>query len=296
MIAMLATVCSAPSSGHNRLDGTTAARRATAASIASPSWRSTAVASASPASVARSDGGAGDILWRGAGGTLGGAASGFVGGLLLGISLASVRHAPPLDALSLILVLVSLGTFVGAIGGLGVSFGMVGASCVAYRHSRWWSVVGGAAGGALVGGVTKLLGVDILKALFGQSLIGLAGSLEGAVIGGAISLGAVVVERMNPRATLLQKVIGASLGAICAGVLLTVIGGNLFSGSLEIVARSFADSQMSMEPLAPLFGEVHFGRTTQIVLGAIEGLLFGAGMTVGMEKAVRVRPGSLARS
>jgi DNA-binding winged helix-turn-helix (wHTH) protein len=239
---------------------------------------------------------AGDILWRGAGGTLGGAASGFVGGLLLGISLASVRHAPPFDALSLILVLVSLGTFVGAIGGLGVSFGMVGASCVAYRHSRWWSVVGGAAGGAVVGGVTKLLGVDILKALFGQSLIGLAGSLEGAVIGGAISLGAVVVERMNPRATLLQKVIGASLGAICAGVLLTVIGGNLFSGSLEIVARSFADSQMSMEPLAPLFGEVHFGRTTQIVLGAIEGLLFGAGMTIGMEKAARVRPGSLARS
>jgi hypothetical protein len=239
---------------------------------------------------------AGHILRLGAGGTVGGAASGFAGGLMLGISLAIVRHAPPLEALSLMLVLVSLGTFVGAIGGLGVSFGIVGASCVAYRHSRWWSVAGGAAGGAVVGGVTKLLGVDILKALFGQSLIGLAGSLEGAVIGGAVSLGAVMVARMNARATPLQKVVGASLGAMCAGVLLTVIGGNLFSGSLEIVARSFADSQMRMEPLAPLFGEVHFGRTTQIVLGAIEGLLFGAGMTVGMEKAERIRPESLTRA
>jgi hypothetical protein len=232
--------------------------------------------------------GASDILMQGAGGTLGGAASGFVGGLLLGISLAAVRHATTIEAMSLILVLVSLGSFVGAIGGLGVSFGMVCASCIAYRHSRWWSVVGGAAGGAAIGGITKLLGVDILKALFGQDLIGLAGSLEGAVIGAGVTLGAVSVARLSGRASLLQKVAGASAGAMFAGVLLTVIGGNLFSGSLEIVARSFADSQMRMEPLAPLFGEVHFGRTTQIVLGAIEGLLFGAGMTVGMVKASRV--------
>ncbi|HWP43371.1 MAG TPA: winged helix-turn-helix domain-containing protein [Blastocatellia bacterium] len=231
--------------------------------------------------------GAGDILRQGTGGTLGGAASGFAGGLMLGISLAIRRHAPALDSFSLVLTLVSLGTFVGALGGLGVSFGIVSASFIAYRHSRWWSVVGGAAGGAAIGGMTKLLGLDILKALFGQSLIGLAGALEGAVIGAAVSLGAVVVLQLNGRATPLQRVAGASLGAMCAGVLLTVIGGNLFSGSLEIVARSFADSQVRMEPLAPLFGEVHFGRTTQIVLGAIEGLLFGAGMTGGIEIAAR---------
>ena len=76
---------------------------------------------------------------------------------------------------------------------------------------------------------------------------------------------------------------------MCAGILLTVIGGNLFSGSLEIVARSIADSQMSMDPLAPFFGEVHFGETTQIVFGAIEGLLFGAGMTSGIEAFARAR-------
>jgi hypothetical protein len=74
---------------------------------------------------------------------------------------------------------------------------------------------------------------------------------------------------------------------MCAGVLLTVIGGNLFSARLEIVARTFANSQIRMDPLAPLFGEVHFGQTTQIVMGALEGLLFGAGVACGIEMSGR---------
>jgi hypothetical protein len=74
---------------------------------------------------------------------------------------------------------------------------------------------------------------------------------------------------------------------MCAGLLLTVIGGNLFSASLEIVARMFANSQIRMDPLAPLFGEVHFGQTTQIVMGAMEGLLFGAGVASGIEASGR---------
>jgi hypothetical protein len=76
---------------------------------------------------------------------------------------------------------------------------------------------------------------------------------------------------------------------VLAAILLTVIGGNLFSGSLELVARSFANSQMRMDPLATFFGEVRFGRTTQIILGVIEGLLFGAGMIGGMELVARSR-------
>jgi hypothetical protein len=38
-----------------------------------------------------------------------------------------------------------------------------------------------------------------------------------------------------------------------------------------------------MEPLAPFFGEVQLGQTTQIICGAIEGLLFGAGVMSGIE-------------
>jgi DNA-binding winged helix-turn-helix (wHTH) protein len=237
-----------------------------------------------------------EIIREGVGGVLGGAASGLVGGLMLGSGLAVARHAAAFEAISLVLVLSSLGFFIGAIGGFGVSFGMISASLVAYRHSRWWSVVGGAAGGAIVGGSSKLLGVDTVRALFGQSPAGITGAFEGAVIGVGVSLGAILVAALVPRARPAQKVLGASLGAMCAGVLLTVIGGNLFSGSLEIIARLFADSQMRMEPLAPFFGEVHFGQTTQIVLGAIEGLLFGAGVTSGVELFSRPRVETVSAS
>ena len=228
-----------------------------------------------------------EIIKQTVGGTLGGAVSGIVGGLMLGLGLSMAQQSPALDTISLTLVLISMGAFIGAIGGMGVSLGMIVLSHLAYRHSRWWSVVGGIAGGVVVGGSSKLLGVDTLRALFGQSPTGLTGAFEGAVIGAGVALGAVLSIEWIGRARTWHKILGASLGAMCAGIVLTVIGGNLFSGSLEIVARSFADSQMRLEPLAPFFGEVHFGQTTQIIFGAIEGLLFGAGMTAGIEAFAR---------
>ena len=237
-----------------------------------------------------------DILRQGTGGVLGGAVSGVAGGLLLGSGLAWAQKATALEAGKLIFVLVSLGTLIGTIGAFGVSFGMVVASHIAYRHSRWWSVVGGAAGGAAVGGAFKLLGIDILRAVFGQNPDGIAGSLEGALLGAGVPLGAVAIGRLVADARPWQKVLAASLGAMFAGIALTVIGGNLFSGSLEIVARSFADSQIRLDPLAPFFGEVHFGKTTQIICGAIEGLLFGAGVGLGIEPFVLGKePESLQR-
>lgn len=224
-----------------------------------------------------------EIVRSGIGGMLGGAASGLAGGVILGTGLGIVREARPLEAAELVLVLVTLGFFIGALGGLGVSFGMISAVHIAYRHSKWWSVLGGAAGGAVVGGSTKLLGVDTVRALFGQSPTGITGAFEGAVIGAGLSLGVVLATTLIRRSRSWQRVLAASIGAMCAGVLLTVIGGNLFSASLEIVAKLFANSQIRMDPLAPLFGEVHFGQTTQIVMGALEGLLFGAGVASGIE-------------
>ncbi|HXG68191.1 MAG TPA: winged helix-turn-helix domain-containing protein, partial [Blastocatellia bacterium] len=131
-----------------------------------------------------------ELIREGIGGTLGGAFSGTLGGFLLGLSLSIARHSPAPDAFSLILVLMSIGAFIGGIGGFGVSFGMIAASRITYRHSRFWAVVGGAAGGALVGGSSNLLGVDTLKALFGQNPVGLTGAFEGAMIGAGVSLGA----------------------------------------------------------------------------------------------------------
>jgi len=230
------------------------------------------------------------IVQQTIGGTLGGLLSGLIGGLLLSLGLAVTRHATMIEATELLVALAALGSFIGGGGGLGVSAGMISAARVAYRHSRWWSVVGGAAGGAGVGGSAYLLGVDMVNALFGKRPIGITGAMEGAVIGVGVSLGVVLAHTLWRQARARQRVIGAGLGAMCAGILLIVIGGNLFSGSLEIVARLFANSQMRLDTLAPVFGEVHFGQTTQLILGALEGLLFGIGMTSGIEIAARHQP------
>jgi DNA-binding winged helix-turn-helix (wHTH) protein len=230
-----------------------------------------------------------DIARQGLGGTLGGAMAGLCGGLILGLALAMARHAAYLEAASLILVLISLGAFISALGGFGVSFGMAAAAHVTYRHSRWWAVIGGAAGGAVIGGSIKFLGIDTLKALFGHSPTEITGALEGAVIGAGVALGTVLMGQIVKNTRAWHRIFGAALGALCAGVLLTVIGGNLFSGSLELVARSFANSQIRMDRLASYFGEVYFGQTTQIALGAIEGMMFGGGVVSGMEVFRRSR-------
>ncbi|MEW6130212.1 MAG: winged helix-turn-helix domain-containing protein [Acidobacteriota bacterium] len=227
------------------------------------------------------------ILLQGTAGMLGAAASGLVGGLMLALALAIARQAPAVEAASLMLVLVALGTFIGGLGGFGVSFGMVAATHITYRHSRWWSVVGGAAGGAAVGGVTNLLGVDIIRAVFGQNPSGITGALEGAVIGAGVSLGAVLITEWLKTPRGWQRVLGAALGGCGAGILLTIIGGNLFSGSLEIVARSFADSQIRLEPLAPYFSRVHYSHIREIIFGGIEGLMFATGLMTAIEFTMR---------
>jgi DNA-binding winged helix-turn-helix (wHTH) protein len=223
------------------------------------------------------------IVRRSVSGTLGGAMAGILGGSMLGLALATARHATAVEAVSLMLVLISLGLLVSGLGAFGVSFGMTAAAHITYRHSRWWSIIGGAAGGAAIGWSAHLVGVDTLQTLFGKSPTGITGAFEGSVVGAGVSLGAVLTGRLLNGAKSWQRIIGAALGALAAGALLTIIGGNLFSASLELIARSFANSQIRLEPVASFFGEVHFGRTTQIALGAIEGMLFGGCLVGGME-------------
>jgi len=223
------------------------------------------------------------IVRQGISGTLGGAMSGIAGGFFLGLALAAARHATAVEAMSLILVLISLGLLIGASGAFGISFGMVAAAHVTYRHNRLWAMIGGAAGGAAIGWSAHLVGVDMLQALFGKSPTGITGAFEGAMIGAGLSLGALLTGRLFNGGRPWQRIFGAALGSMLAGIVLAIIGGNLFSSSLELIARSFANSQIRLEPLASFFGEVHFGRTTQIALGAIEGFLFGGGLTGGME-------------
>ena len=231
-------------------------------------------------------------LWAGAG-ALGGSFAGVLGGLLYGSALAYSPAASGLGTASLFLVLISLNVFVGLVGGLGVSGGMAGARWIS-RRSLGWSIAGAALGGLLVGGGTKLLGVDAFNLLFGRAPAGITGGLEGAVLGAALALGARLGGGLDasPR---WRPVVGAGAAGAVAGALIPAAGGHLMGGSLELLARSFAGSRLQLDALGRFFGEVHFGRTTQVVLGSIEGLLFGSCVVGALILAHRVWPPSEQR-
>ena len=228
-----------------------------------------------------------EIIRQGLGGMLGAAVAGVIGGFMLGLSLAWIRQTTILQGTSIIVVLVSLAVLVSAFGGMGVSYGMLMVDRVTYRHSRWWSMLGAGAGGALIGGLANWLGSDIFRALFGRDLAGITGAFEGAVVGMGLAFGVRVMESLQPKAGAWQRTLAAALGAMCAGVFVTLLGDNLFTGSLAIVTHSFANSQLRIESLSAWFGEVPLGRTTLMIISAIEAFLFGATVRAGMEIAKR---------
>jgi DNA-binding winged helix-turn-helix (wHTH) protein len=229
------------------------------------------------------------IVAQGLGGMAGAAGAGVIGGVLLGVGLALARHTSILQGTSIIVVLVSLAVIVSALGGLGVSFGMLTIRHIAFRHSRWWSILGAAIGGGLIGGIANQLGTDMFRALFGRELEGITGAWEGASVGMGMALGKVLVESLVEKSRPWQKILGAGIGAMCAGLVLAILHYNLFSGTLAIIARSFDNSQLSMDSLAALFGEVRFGQTMAIIMSGCEGLFFGTTVLAGMEFAIRRR-------
>ncbi|MBN2364668.1 MAG: hypothetical protein EH225_00825 [Calditrichaeota bacterium] len=227
-------------------------------------------------------------VWRKAvAGAAGAGVSGLLMGLTLGIILISFRESTGYEAFTLITVLSSLGVLSGSVAGFGVSLGMAASHAISFRHSPFWGIAGAVAGGFIIGGLAHILGVDILRAIFGQNLNQIAGAYEGAVIGLGLSAGYYLgLSHKNKRLAILL----AALGSMMAAVLLTIVQGNLFSASLDAVAHSFSQSQIDLQPLAGMFGESHFGRISRLILGAVEGTLFGGFLATGLlwsEKSIQ---------
>jgi hypothetical protein len=168
---------------------------------------------------------------------------------------------------------------VALLGGIGVAFGIA-----LTRRFGAWCIAGGAAGGLLVGASVKLLGLDAFNLLIGQSPGDITGALEGLFIGGGCGLG---VWLANPALSVRRS---ASQAAVCggiAGLLISLLGGRLMLGSLDLLARQVPGSRLRLNQISQLFGETSFGPVTRTVTSVLEGALFAAGVVGAMMLARR---------
>lgn len=229
--------------------------------------------------------------WReplvlGAAGTAGGAMAGLLGGLFYGFVAASMLLAPGTGATSILLVLLFITLLLAAVGAAGVSLG-IAAAAAASRAFGPWAAVGGAAGGLLVGAFVKLLGLDAFDLLIGRSPGDITGALEGAILGGAVGIGAWLAMRERPRLSLRSAIAFAALAGAAAGMIIALIGGRLMGGSLDLLARTFPGSRIGLDRLGALFGESGFGPITRLATGVLEGALFAACLVAAMVIARR---------
>ena len=178
-----------------------------------------------------------------------------------------------MGAASVLLVLLWLTIAAALTGGAGVSFGIAASG---FAANRLWSIAGGALGGLVIGGVVKLLGLDAFNLLLGRSPGDITGAAEGALLGGAVGLGAW----LGSRSSLRRGVALAGLVGAAAGLLIQLTGGRMMGGSLDLLARTFPDSRLRLDPIGAMFGESGFGPVSAIVTGGLEGMLFG-GCIVG---------------
>lgn len=195
-------------------------------------------------------------------GMTGGGIAGVLGGLAFGFAAASHTPQNSVGVLSALLVLVALATLLCLIGAAGVVGGIAAARLLA-RHFTFAGLVGGAAGGLLVGAFGKLIGQDALVLLFGQSPGDITGAIEGLLLGAAVGLADDLARRFaTGRSIQRNALLAATLGAL-AGLLITATGGQLFGGSLSLLAESFPAAHLHLD----LLGQLAAG-TTSTVEGA----------------------------
>ncbi len=206
-------------------------------------------------------------------GVAGGAVAGTIGGLIYGFIGAGDPLQPGLGSGSIVLVLTCVTILVAVTGAAGVSLGIAAADLLARRPGPW-RVVGGALGGMIVGAVVKVLGLDAFSLLLGEAPGGITGGGGGLLLGTGVGIGAWLAVRGTP--SLRRAMAYAGLAGAAAGVAIGLLGGRLFGGSLDLLARQFEESRLSLDGVAHLLGEAEFGVVSRTVTSGLEGLLFGA--------------------
>lgn len=217
--------------------------------------------------------------WRrfwalGGAGIVGGGVAGLLGGIFYGFSGGSLG----MGGASIVLVLTALTVLIALIGAAGVSFGMAAAGLFKSGYGAF-TIMGGAAGGFVVGGIVKLLGLDAFNLLLGQSPAHITGALEGAILGGAVGLGLYLASMTSSSQSLSRRMLPAAAVGAVAGAVIPASGRQLLGGSMNALAEVLPQSQLRLDQIGALFGEDGFGRISQIATGGLEGMLFAGCMT-----------------
>lgn len=207
----------------------------------------------------------------------GGILGALVAGLLVGLAYGSLASATARgNGVSLVMVLITVSVLAALISGLGVAGGIA----LAARHlgRRWWHLaIGGAAGGMIVGGVARLIGLDTLRLLLGHAPASITGAAEGLVMG-AVAGGASAVLAWPLRARTLLPVAGAG-GA--AGAAIVIGGGTLMAGSLAALVSGFPGAGLSL-------AWAH-DPARAALSGAFEGAVFTGLVCAGLARGARPR-------
>jgi DNA-binding winged helix-turn-helix (wHTH) protein len=222
------------------------------------------------------------FLLLGGAGTAGAGVAGIIGGLFYGFVASSQPLGPGEGAVSVLFVTLWLTMAAALTGGAGVSFGI---AATGFAQDRRWSVAGGAMGGLIVGGVVKLLGVDAFNLLLGRSPLSMTGAAEGLLLGSSVGLGTWLAGRASVFSFRRGIAVAGLVGGV-AGMLIPLLGGRLMGGSLDLLSKTFPASRLRLDVLGTLFGESGLGPVSQVVTGALEGMLFAA-CVVGAMLAVR---------
>ncbi|NCP24442.1 MAG: transcriptional regulator [Erythrobacter sp.] len=213
--------------------------------------------------------------------TLGGAATGVVGGLFYGIAAAS-------GGASTMVVLAALVALLGTLAGAGIGLGM--ASALAWRGRADGVLIPGAMlGGMAVGALGGTLGKDGVGLLTSQSIGAVAGLVEGLIMGGAIGAALWLAWRRRSglaAAAILALAIGGS-----GGLLVDLVGGRLLGGSLRALQLGLGDTRLHLETLGAVFGESGFGPRTLMAATVTEGAILAATTVCAVMLAFRGRRG-----
>jgi len=234
----------------------------------------------------------GQFILLGAAGMAGGVLAGFFGGLFYGFAGSSQPLAPGMGAASVLLVMLCVTMAVALIGAAGVGFGIAASGFISHQTGPW-TIVGGALGGMIVGAVVKLIALDAFNLLLGQSPGDITGAPEGAMLGGAVRLGAWLAGRHADLPSPRRSIAAAAVAGGIGGILSPVAGGLLLGGSLDLLARNVPASRLGLGEIGAILGESGFGPLSQMLTAGLEGALFGACVVAAMLLARRRAGGKI---